>query len=71
LPPEKFASLQPASSLQNLYADPRIAINRGDCIVFHSKRSDEFFERSKFVERARKLIKENEIARLQERGQRR
>src|SRR5579872_4420008 len=51
--------------LLDLYADARVPINRGDDLVFHTKRPNEFFKSSKFVKRARELIKENEISGLQ------
>jgi hypothetical protein len=50
------------SPLRNLYADAGVTVNRIEDLVFHPERSDEFFESPEFVNRARKLIKENEVS---------
>lgn|SRR5450755_2219792 len=52
-------------NLLDLYADACIPVNRGDNLVFHSKRTDEFFESPEFVERARKLVEKDKVSRLQ------
>ena len=51
--------------LLDFYADACVTVDCSDDLVLHSKRSNEFFKSSKFVERARELIEENKISRLQ------
>ncbi len=64
-----FASVISSRPLEDLYADACVPVNRGDDLIFHTKRLDKFFKGSEFVEWARKLVKENKISILQVRRQ--
>ena len=50
--------------LLELNAHSRVSVDRANHLIFHSKRSDECFESTEFVQGARKLVKENKVSRL-------